>query len=517
MPKYLIIQDPASGRTHEIDLPCVIGRGPHADLSLSDTSISHRHAFVSEVDGNVWIKDLESANGVCVNENRIRGQSVLREGDSVKLGRVTLLISGIMDNLFQETLVIQSVDPKAEWKLDREKLRFIYEITAELSDSQDIATLGQTVFSKFKSFFKQDRGYLALFQEDGSLRPVFLDFSLKEAPISKSIVNRLLQSGESFLLEDALSESSFKEQESVVALRIRSALCVPLIYHSQIYGLIYLDRNVPGAYKQDHLDFLRAVAFILAPLMENARLWSELQQHYAKALETLKETQARLLEMERTAAYVRLAQSLAHEIRNPLMTIGGLVRRIARSAPEGPDSTKCQAVLGAVQRIETVLKEVDDFVRIPLPQKKLERIDLLVEEELAGFAAEWEKAGVTPALRVEASQTMVPVDAVLFRKAFSMMIREAVPSISQGSRLEVSIRDCGNDIEILVGPETDGPVRLCETSDPELQTKPWSLGLFLNMAHKIIADHGGKLFLDPRSNAAFPILIRLPRMVSFHP
>ncbi len=65
--------------------------------------------------------------------------------------------------------------------------------------------------------------------------------------------------------------------------------------------------------------------------MENARLWSELENRYASAMETLKKTQARLIDMERTAAYVRLAQAMAHEIRNPLMVIGGLVRgKLAR-------------------------------------------------------------------------------------------------------------------------------------------------------------------------------------------
>jgi hypothetical protein len=46
-----------------------------------------------------------------------------------------------------------------------------------------------------------------------------------------------------------------------------------------------------------------------------------------------------------------------------------------------------------------------------------------------------------------------------------------------------------------------------------LEDKPWSLGLFLNVAHKIISDHGGKLLLDPEGHSALSMVIRIPRTI----
>nr|NIN01420.1 FHA domain-containing protein [candidate division Zixibacteria bacterium] len=326
MTNRIVLQELGSLRKHRIDLPCILGRGNQANLTFLDSTISQRHALIAEIDDQIWIEDLKSSNGVYVNDQKIKEKTLLKPGDSVQLGQTEFLVCQAEEDISEQTVVLHSLDPKAEWKSDHERLRLIYEITTALSENQDLAVLGEAIFSRFKEIFKQDRGYLALFEEDGTLEPIFLDPSSKPVPLSRSIINRLFQTGESLLLEDALSEAPLKEQESIVALRIRSALCVPLIYHDQIYGLIYLDRNIPGAYGQDDLEFLRTIAFILAPLMENARLWSELENRYASAMETLKKTQARLIDMERTAAYVRLAQAMAHEIRNPLMVIGGLVK-----------------------------------------------------------------------------------------------------------------------------------------------------------------------------------------------
>jgi pSer/pThr/pTyr-binding forkhead associated (FHA) protein len=514
MTKYsVILRELSSGREHRISLPCIIGRDKEADLALSDPTISRRHAMIAEIDKEIWVEDLKSFNGVFVNDRKISERTLLKPGDTVQLGDIQLLVSEAEADISEETVVLHSLDREAEWQLDRERLRLIYEITTECCDTQDLKTLVEKSFSRIKEIFRQDRGYLALFQEDGTLRPLFPDPASKSIPLSRSIVERLLQNGESFVLEDALSEPSLSQQKSIADLRIRSALCAPLIYHNQIYGLIYLDRTVPGAYKQEDLDVLRAIAFMLAPLIENTRLWAELKKHYAGAMETLRETEARLIDMERTAAYVALAQAMAHELRNPLMAIGGLVRRIARSESGDSNSTKVQAIVNLVERVEMVLKEVDDFVRIPLPTVKLARIDSLVQGVIEKHDWQSLEEGLPPLLSVNTSNLMVPVDSDLFKKALSMIFNEILLSIPRGSKFTIFMQDFGNELELLVG-ELGENKRSFEPFSSGMQGKPWSFGLFLNIAHKIICDHGGKILLDPQGHAPFPIIIRMPRTVN---
>jgi pSer/pThr/pTyr-binding forkhead associated (FHA) protein/signal transduction histidine kinase len=511
MSTYVILQELSSGNNHRVELPCVFGRGTEANLELADPAISRRHAVMSEAEDLIWIEDLDSLNGVYVNGHKIYEKTRLHTGDAVKLGQVEFRLCNLEEEPKDQTVILQSVGTHDRLELDRQKLDLIHEITLELTENQDQTVLGNKIFNNLKELFQQDQAYMGLFQEDGALRTIFSDPDVPRVPVSKSIINRLFQNGESFLLTDALDEESLKEQESVLALRIRSALCVPLIFRNQIYGLIYLARNVPGAYGQHDLEFLRTIASILAPLVENARLWSEIKKHYASAMETLRETQARLLEMERTAAYVRLAQAVAHEIRNPLMVIGGLVKRMMPSGAADASDTNLYAIMSAVERIDMVLKEVDRFVRFPSAEKKLERVDSLIQAAIDVYCDDWGKLSIHPALSVNTPHLMIPLDRTLFSEALAMLFRDVLTNLRPGSDLEVVIRDAGNCLEIVIGGY-DNQRPLAEFGDAALHNKPWSLGLYLNLAQKIISDHGGKLLVDPDGHSALPMIIRLLRI-----
>lgn len=510
MGRKIILQELSSGKNYTITLPCILGRGREADLSFPDITMSQKHALIEETDnGDIWIEDLKSTNGVYVADKKIRDKAVLRTGDTFQLGNTKFLLSESEEDISQQTVILHSLKQSEKGSLDHERLKVIYDITDEFASSQDIGELGERIFSRFKEIFRQDRGYIASFQEDGSLKPICLCSSNETVPVSRSIVDRLLQNGESFILEDALSDDILRAKESIMALKVRSAICVPLIYRNQIYGLIYLDRNVPGAYRQEDLEFLRSIGSILAPLIENTRLWSELRHRYADTVETLRATEARLIETERTAAFVRLAHSMAHEIRNPMMVIGGLARKIARIGPDHVNNDSFNAIISSVERVEKVLKEVDSFVRIPPPVKILSRIDRLVQEEINGHDEEWHNKSIRPALSVTTPHIMIPVDPGLIRKAVSMALREIIFALPHGAGLNISITDSGNKIDITFG-NTDRHTHLSELFDPELKDRPWSTSLFLNMAHKILTDHGGRLLMDPNALSVLPVVMRIP-------
>jgi len=93
MAKTIIFEEHATGINHTVILPCVIGRGAEAQLSLWDPAISHRHALVEEEDGEIWIDDLGSRNGVFVNDVRIHEKTPLQEGDVISLGKRELVLS----------------------------------------------------------------------------------------------------------------------------------------------------------------------------------------------------------------------------------------------------------------------------------------------------------------------------------------------------------------------------------------------------------------------------------------
>jgi signal transduction histidine kinase len=511
--KQIVFEETISGMIYRITPPCIFGRGAGVGLELSDPVVSRRHARIGETNGEIWLEDLDSTNGVFVNDRKITVRTPVQPGDSIQMGQTRFLVRNAEEKAAETTLVLRALSTKAALFLDHERLSAIYEITAELSAHRDLSILEQTIFARLRGLFHHDRGFIALFQEDGSLKPIFSDPPSKPAPLSKSIVNRLFRTGESFILEDALSEKSLKEQESVISLGIRSALCVPLIFHDKIYGLMYLDKEISGAYHDHDLAFLRSIANILAPLIENARLWSELKSHYTSTRKTLKKTAVRLIDMERTAAYVSFAQAMAHEIRDPLAVIGCYAKKLTESGFESADSEAFKAILASAERIDVVLNEVDALVNISPLQKKMQRIDLLIQKEIDHYSKDWANTSLHPHLFVRTPQVMIPIDSGQMRKALSMVFREIMFSIPGGSNISITVQDRGNELDIVMG-ETDASEGFCELFDEALKGKPWRFSLFLNSAYKIISDQGGKILLDPRAHSAFPLIIRFPKTLT---
>jgi FHA domain-containing protein len=73
----------------------LLGRGPHCSYSLEDPLISRRHARLVIGVNEVELHDLDSANGVFVNGERVRGSRRLISGDRIQLGKQELVITAV--------------------------------------------------------------------------------------------------------------------------------------------------------------------------------------------------------------------------------------------------------------------------------------------------------------------------------------------------------------------------------------------------------------------------------------
>ena len=311
----IVLKEINNGKEYLVKLPCVIGRDRDADLVLSDMTVSHRHALVDGTTNQIWIQDLNSTNGTLVNGLKVADKTTLQPGDSIQFGQNSFLYPGLKrQEKIEETQILHILGGSAELPFDFKRLELIYAITAELPEGHDVKDLGEKIFRLFKEYFKQDRAYIALFEEDGTLLPLCCAPPSQPIPLSNSIVNRIFSNGESFVLTDALANDSFKEQESVIAMHIRSAMCAPLTFCNQIYGLIYLDRNIAYAYKQEDLELFRSIAAIIAPPIENARLRIDLQQNYdyRKTIKAISEKMIRILDAEQI--YKTLIGSVVQEM-----------------------------------------------------------------------------------------------------------------------------------------------------------------------------------------------------------
>ena len=88
----------------------------------------------------------------------------------------------------------------------------------------------------------------------------------------------------------------------------------------------------------------------------------------------------------------------------------------------------------SVETIKMVLKEIDNFVKIPQPQEKLVKIDHFIQEEI-------EKNRFHPILFINTPYPFVPLDSDLFKKAFSLIFNEILSDTFQASDFKIVLQD----------------------------------------------------------------------------
>ena len=100
-----------------------------------------------------------------------------------------------------------------------------------------------------------------------------------EFAISRTIVERVINSGEAVLTTNAREDPRFGGHESIIAFNLRSILCVPLMVKSELIGVIYTDNRIrTGIFSDSDRDLLTAFANQAAVAIENARLFSSLKR-----------------------------------------------------------------------------------------------------------------------------------------------------------------------------------------------------------------------------------------------
>ncbi len=136
---------------------------------------------------------------------------------------------------------------------------------------------------------RAERGFLMLRNERGQMETRMArnweqeSIKSSEAATSRTIVQRVIDSGEPIITTNAQDDQRFVGQESIITLNLRSILCVPLKVKDQLIGVIYADNRIrAGIFAETERDLLAAFANQAAVAIENARLFSSLRHTLAE-------------------------------------------------------------------------------------------------------------------------------------------------------------------------------------------------------------------------------------------
>ena len=167
----------------------------------------------------------------------------------------------------------------------RVKLDAVLSITRALTGSDDTdRVLDRTLKDLFRIFPQADRGFALLADAPGAeptVRAVRTRATVggegDEQRLSRTLVRRVLESGEALLTADAAGDGRFDGSASVADLRLRSVVCVPLQgAGDEPFGVLQLDTaDISRQFDEDDLDLLLAVAAPVGLAAQNARLAAE--------------------------------------------------------------------------------------------------------------------------------------------------------------------------------------------------------------------------------------------------
>lgn len=228
-----------------------------------------------------------------------------------------------------------------------------------------------------------------------------------------------------------------------------------------------------------------------------ASLRRRLRQQTAR----VQEADAELVQLRRLAELGTLTGVLAHEIKNPLSTVGLNLQLLQEDlASTDGMQDRLRSRLETVQRETTRLRDfLDDFLRYA-GKLELDRqptdLNLLLEELVDFFAPQAQLQRVQLRLQRSQSPLIAAVDAKVIKQAVLNLMINAVQAMTNGGELILSATADANGQAIIdvtdTGPGID-PERLDKIFQAYYSTKRGGTGLGLAMARRIAQEHGGSL------------------------
>jgi len=157
-----------------------------------------------------------------------------------------------------------------------------------INSSLELREVLRLVMDTIVHLTRAERGVLILKAEGsatGDLIPQIArnweqeSIDLADLVISRSIIQRVFDSGQPVLTTNAQQDSRFDTQHSIIVHNLRAILCVPLKVKGEITGVIYVDNRVrSGVFTATHLGSLSAFANQAAVAIENARLYESVRK-----------------------------------------------------------------------------------------------------------------------------------------------------------------------------------------------------------------------------------------------
>lgn len=231
--------------------------------------------------------------------------------------------------------------------------------------------------------------------------------------------------------------------------------------------------------------------------------------------------QSRRLFQEKMEGLDRLARAVAHVIRNPVMSIGGLVRRMIGRDNNNPENAAYyEHIMAGTLRLEQIVRAVRLYADIPAP--RLVKVDLGVwlSEVVAPCRSRAGLKGVAlslSGLTGRAGEAEARVDPETLGQCIGIMTDNALEAMPDGGTLDVGLQVDDSKAYIAIADTGKGIAEkdLPFLFDPFFSNKAEAVGMSLAIAKRVASDHQGDITVESSPGRgsvftlSFPLRLRL--------
>jgi len=201
-----------------------------------------------------------------------------------------------------------------------------------------------------------------------------------------------------------------------------------------------------------------------------------------------------LVQKEKIHTLGAISAEVAHEIRNPLMAIGGFAKRLTQKMPDLPEAT---IILEEAQRLERFLNRIRDYLN-PVRQHPVPvRLADVVRDCLALLAPELTGNGVVPRLELEAENALVEEDRDILAQVVINLIRFTLAALPPHGGMWLATRCDEGFAHLEIGGDQAQPV-----ADTEKVFLPFDAGgdeIGLPMCFRLVRSMGGAIRFEQQS------------------
>jgi signal transduction histidine kinase len=232
-----------------------------------------------------------------------------------------------------------------------------------------------------------------------------------------------------------------------------------------------------------------------------------------KSLLRMRALQTKLVDSEKMAALGGMVDGIAHEIRNPLTTIGGMARRMLDPDTTAKHAEYADRIIRSVERLEKMLQRIDEYKRILSSTLVAGSINRVVESTVRDAHEFSMGKSINFTTKLMDNPPEISIDSVNLKIALFNIVQNAIEAIESKGEIIVETLPWSDQTFLIkitddgVGMEGD---QVRNIFSPFRTSKLEGAGLGLTISHRIVSDHGGDIRVESAPGAGTTVTVCMP-------